>query len=416
LRDIDISTILNIFDNHVDPVVITDANIARGVKIIYVNNAFCRETGYKKDEVIGKSPKILQGEKSDRETLRRLKRNLKDGVNFVGQTTNYRKDGSEYIVQWSVAPLKDKKGTTVAFISLQKILTKLSTTKDEKLLLKAIIEHAPGMILVTDLEGIIIYANNSFIRNTGYSEEELIGNDSRLLQSGKQSNKFYEKMWEQLISTGRFEGLLINKKKDGTLFYDKKKITVIKDEKGNPRFYLAVSYDVTKEVENEKNLKKRVYTDALTGLYNREKYNIDIKRLMQDYREKSKPFSIILFDIDNFKSLNDNLGHDIGDFILQELAKLISQTIRSDDDLYRWGGEEFVLLVQKPLVIAVDIAKKLNKTIKNHNFNNINITASFGVAQITEDTDTDGLFKKADIALYQAKKSGRDKVVASELE
>ena len=188
------------------------------LKILYVNKAFCNQTGYSEEEVLGKSPKILQGKDSDTKTLKRLKKTLREGKNFIGQTINYRKDGSEYLVQWSVAHLKDNQNNTVAYLSIQKILTRYATGEDEKLLLKAIVEHAPGMILVTNLEGTIIYVNQSFVRNTGYSEDELLGQHTRMLKSGKQDDAFYERMWRSLIEKGHFEGLFVSKKKDGSLF------------------------------------------------------------------------------------------------------------------------------------------------------------------------------------------------------
>ncbi len=411
---INIDSFLYAFDLHVDPVVITDNDLDNGVKILYVNKAFCKETGYSEDEMLGKSPKILQGKNSDKKTLRRLKKTLKEGKNFIGQTINYRKDGSEYIVQWSVAHLKDDRDETVAYLSIQKILTRYATGEDEKLLLKSIVEHAPGMILVTNLEGIIIYVNQSFTRNTGYREDELIGKHTRMLKSGKQDESFYEKMWQSLIGKGHFEGLFVSKKKDGSLFYDRKKITVIKDDRGNPKFYMAVSYDVTDEIETEKNLKQKAFTDALTGLHNKDRFELDIKEYHKAFVKNQNVFSLILLDIDHFKSINDNMGHDVGDFILKELAGLIKNNIRDDDKLYRWGGEEFILITASPLHIAEKIAQKLRGVVQNHDFNAISITASFGVAQIHKDQDTKTLFKNADTALYEAKNSGRNRVVASD--
>ncbi|MGM0623870.1 MAG: sensor domain-containing diguanylate cyclase [Campylobacterota bacterium] len=412
LQDLNLESLFNGFDFHIDPIVVTDANLQAGVKILYVNDAFCKATGYNKEEVLGQNPKMLQGPKSDKKTLARLKKALHEDKPFVGQTINYRKDGSEYILQWSVTSLKDKNNQTIAFMAMQKILTKYDTSTDEKLLLKAIVEHAPGMILVTDLEGNIVYVNDSFCRNTGYKEEQLLHNHTRMLKSGKQSKKFYENMWHQLIQTGKFEGLFISKKKDNTLFYDKKKITVIKDEFGNPKFYLAVSYDVTKDIESEKTLRTKVYQDSLTGVYNREKYNLDVKELVDEFKRNQRVFSMIIFDIDHFKGINDNLGHDVGDFILKELTKLVIENIRGEDKLYRWGGEEFIILVKKPLITALSIANKLKKTIREHDFNYLSITASFGVSQINENLDAMKLFKQTDNAMYKAKQSGRDRVVA----
>lgn len=239
-------SIFDAFECSLDPIGITDADLERGVKFVYVNEAFCKETGYSKEELIGENPKILQGEKSNRELLSTLKERLKNDGHFKGQTINYKKDGSEYIVQWTISSLKDRYGKAIADISFHKIITKQVHDLQENHLLQKIVQQLPSSIIVTNLEANIIYVNETFCKNIQYSVDELIGKNARVLKSGKQSDKYYQNMWEKLITEERFEGVFISSRKDGTLFYDKKTIRLIKDENGTPRYYVGVSHDITK--------------------------------------------------------------------------------------------------------------------------------------------------------------------------
>lgn len=406
--------IVHTFDGALDPIAITTAKWEDGIKFIYVNDAFCRETLYKKEEILGQNPKILQGENSNREILSTLKSTLLSDEEFVGQSINYKKDGTEYIVQWSISHIKNKSNETVAYIAFQKILTKYVAIENENYLLQAIVKQSPGMILVTDLESNIVYANDSFCKNIGFSYSELIGHHSRILKSGRQNKTFYRNMWKQLIKTGEYEGVFVNKKKDGTIFYDKKKIHTIKDEEGNPVYYFSVSYDVTKERRNEQRMLDEIYIDSLTKQFNRKKYDQVIEEKMKLFKEEGKVFSFILLDIDFFKKINDQYGHDKGDFILRELSRLCKAFInKGRDELFRWGGEEFIILSDILLQDAIDMSVMIKDVIAEHDFDDLKVTASFGIAQIEEGMSIEQLFKKADEALYEAKKSGRNKVIAN---
>ncbi len=406
-----INSLLNAFENSIEPIAITDANWDNGIKFIYVNSIFCLETGYLQEELIGQNPKILQGEESNYKILNELKRELIDGNDFIGQSVNYRKDGSSYNVKWSISPLKDKNNNTIAYISFQKIIDQKIKFENEKLL-SSIVENSNNLILVTDLNGVIVYTNKTFNTTLGYGKDELTGKHSRILKSDMQDDEFYKTMWRTLLKNGSFSGVFESKKKDGTFFYDKKHITTIKDDNGSSIYYVSISQDISKQKKYEEDLKKEIYIDPLTNIFNRRKFDKTIDEKIEGYRLNQEIFSLVLIDIDHFKVINDKHGHEKGDFILKEFARLIRENIRDNDQFFRWGGEEFALIIDKNIDETIDICEKLKSIIKQHDFQSIKLTASFGVSYFKHSDNKKSLFAKTDKALYKAKHSGRDKVEA----
>lgn len=410
IRSLDIESLCHSFDYSLEPIAITDANWEEGIKFVYVNNALCSQTGYLKDELIGDSPKIFQGDESNYTILKELKKDLLVGKDFVGQSINYKKDGTSYYVKWSISPLKDQKGKIVAYISYQKVIDKKNSFEHEKLL-GSIVENSINLVLVTDLNGIIVYSNKTFNNTLGYSENELIGQHTRVFKSGKQDQEFYKNMWNSLIKNGEFKGTFESKKKDGTLFYDKKHIKTLKDENGENIYYVSISRDISKQRKKEEKLKEELYIDPLTKVYNRRKYDEIIEEKIKNNHSKNEEFCLVLIDIDHFKSINDNFGHDMGDFVLEEFAMLMKRNIRSDDLFFRWGGEEFALVMDIGEKEVKNICEKLRLIITKHNFQSIKLSASFGVSSIYNANSSKELFQNSDKALYKAKQNGRDLVV-----
>ncbi|WP_304546156.1 sensor domain-containing diguanylate cyclase [Sulfurimonas microaerophilic] len=410
LNVVDEKSLYEVFEASFDSVVVTDANWDKGIQILYVNKTFCEATGYTKEEVLGKNPKMFQGTESNYEVLQELKERLKRGEKFVGQTVNYKKNRAPYYVKWSITPLKNKEQELIGYVSFQRIIDKKGLELKHEKLLSSIVDISNNLILVTDLEGFIVYINNSFSEKLGYKKEELIGRHSRVLKSNEQDKEFYSKMWHSILTRGTFSDVFVSRKKDGSLFYDKKDISTIVDDMGNPLYYVSISQDVTQQMEKEKQLQTQAFKDTLTKLYNRRKYNDVIEEKLSAYHNNGDIFSLILIDIDHFKKINDTHGHDVGDGILKDLAKLLKNNIRSDDLVFRWGGEEFVLIVNKPSSSAYLLAEKLRVAISETPLAFIKITASFGVAEITHDMDAQTLFNSADKALYLAKESGRNQV------
>ncbi len=218
-------------------------------------------------------------------------------------------------------------------------------------------------------------------------------------------------MWRSIIQTGSFSDIFISKKKDGTLFYDKKDISAIKDENGRAIYYVSISSDISAQVQKEIELENEAYRDTLTNIFNRKKYEIIMDQKILQYKQNSKIFSLIIIDIDHFKEINDTYGHDMGDYILKEISNILQENIDDNDFLFRWGGEEFVILTNSDTSKAYNKALELKDTIKLNRFQSISVTASFGVSCIKENLTKKELFKQADQALYNAKSNGRDRVI-----
>lgn len=407
-----VQSFLNAFEHSLFSLTITDASAEEnGEQILYVNQAFTKMTGYSSNELIGRSPRILQGPKTDRTLLVELKRTIYRGETFIGQTINYRKDGSEYIVRWSINPVIDDKGTIVAFMSCQMEVTTQVNQQSVGLMFDEALNQTRDGVMVTNLFGKIIYTNKAFSQLTGYSQTEMLGQNPRLFRSGKMDANFYKNLWQNLIENKPFEGMFINRHKKGHEYYEHKTITPILDHDFHPMYYLSMSRDATQMMRKTRHLSYQAFHDPLTGLHNRAKLNEVLEYKQNNFSLTGQSFSFILGDIDNFKQLNDTYGHDMGDQVLKRVAKSLQSALRRDDFIARWGGEEFVVLVDTDLDDAKRIAQMILEQVAQMSTDGLKglpITLSFGVATYSEGITLQGLFERADKGLYLAKSSGKN--------
>jgi len=400
------------FDASIDSVVITSPSPEE--HFLYVNDSFKAKTGYSEAQLVGKSPRILQGEKTNRATLDELKATLARGEDFVGKNINYHKNGTSYRVHWFITSLKDPQGNIVAHISYQKNITQSVFEHNQLKLLSSAVDQVEQMIVITDLDAKIVYSNASFINQYGFDYDEVVGGSMRMIKSDKQTKSFYKDMWSTIIGGVSFHGIFVNRHKDGTLFFEKKTISPLKNEEGNIEFYVSIAQDITQLMHEKSEFQDKAYRDSLTGLYNRFKLEEVAQHRynkFKSYPDESTAFSLILIDLDNFKSINDTYGHDQGDEVLVHLAKIVQNQLRSDDLLVRWGGEEFLICIDKPIDKALIVAQKVALAIeKELSIGSRTITASLGISQITAQDDMASLFKRVDKALYRSKQNGKNQV------
>lgn len=165
-------------------------------------------------------------------------------------------------------------------------------------------------------------------------------------------------------------------------------------------------------IDRDREMERLATTDKLTGAYNRTKFDEIMDREIERFRRYNEPLSMIMFDIDNFKEINDTYGHSIGDYVLQTIADITKETIRKIDYLVRWGGEEFMIISSETnLEEAHALAERLRRTIECYRFNNVGkVTVSFGVTEFKEEDTKDTFIKRADDVMYKAKIKGKNRV------
>jgi len=285
-------------------------------------------------------------------------------------------------------------------------------------LLGACVDQAYNAVLVTDARldppgPEILYVNPAFERMTGYRQEEVVGLSPRFLQGPETEREVIERLRHNLEHGQPFEGRSINYRKDGTPFHMEWSIAPVRNDAGEITNFVAVQRDITRQVALEQELQRRASTDPLTGLYNRLRFNEYVGKELNRLRRYGGEATLLLLDLDDFKSVNDEFGHDQGDRVLKELCRVLERNSREADILARWGGEEFVLLAPETFIKEGELlAEKLRQAVANHPFPQVGtITVSIGCVSMNPGDSPNEVLRRADDAMYAAKDSGRNRVV-----
>jgi len=285
---------------------------------------------------------------------------------------------------------------------------------DEHQLASRVFNAAHEGITVTDTEGRIIDVNPTFCKITGYSREEVLGKNPSMLSSGRQGPEFYEEMWRTIKEVGHWQGEVWNRHKNGQLYAELLTLSSLLDENGKPRHYVGLFSDITQMKEQQKSLELMAHYDVLTQLPNRALFSDRFKRAISHSKRSKTLLAICFLDLDHFKPVNDNFGHDIGDKLLIEVADRIKAVIREEDTVSRQGGDEFALLLAdiESTAQCENLLDRLHHALAmpyiidgiSHN-----ISASSGTTLYPVDNaDIDTLVRHADQAMYQAKLAGRN--------
>ncbi|MDP2850829.1 MAG: diguanylate cyclase [Sulfuricurvum sp.] len=289
---------------------------------------------------------------------------------------------------------------------------KIHQRTNELRLAKSSIENYVGIVdrfvitSSTDLNGKITYASKAFEEISGYSNEELIGKNHRILRDPQMPNELFENLWETITSGKDWHGEIRNIAKDGSYYWVSVHISPNFDAQGKMIGYTAIRQNITdKKMIEEISLK-----DQLTGLYNRRHLDAVLEKNCQMAERYNIPFSVAIIDIDHFKNVNDTYGHQVGDYVLQNLSEILKSQCRAVDILGRWGGEEFLIIFPNTEESEAEIAaEKIRKAIEIFPMEYVgNKTASIGVCEYHDNLNE--TIKRADEALYQAKAQGRNRV------
>jgi diguanylate cyclase (GGDEF)-like protein/PAS domain S-box-containing protein len=288
-------------------------------------------------------------------------------------------------------------------------------TKDEMLnLSRVVFESAEEGIMVTDAERRIVMVNPAFTSITGYLPDEVIGRDSNMMSSGHHDQLFYQSLWDEVRQHGSWHGEIANRHKSGRHYLEWLSIRAVIDPQGRTTHYVGIFSDITERKEGEERMRYLAHYDALTGLPNRTLLMDRLQQGMAQTRRDNGRMAVMFLDLDRFKPVNDQLGHETGDRLLCEVAMRLQNCMRESDTVGRIGGDEFVILLHgiEHSDAAILVARKIIKALEqpfdlgNHA---ISISASIGIALYPDhDGDESMLIKMADIAMYEAKseKSG----------
>lgn len=301
-----------------------------------------------------------------------------------------------------------------AIFSITKMLHKFKHETDMRLFkLSRALQESGDTVVITDTQGQIEYVNRAFENQTGFSAKEVIGQNPKILHSGEHSQSFYEQLWQTILGGDTYRGVIINKTKDGAFYHEFKTIVPLRNKKNEIANFISTGKDITARISLEDRLKKAASTDHLTGVANRSQCNQWLKSAIERARSSDFSISLIMFDIDNFKHVNDTFGHNAGDDVLVRISQIVRSVVRNSDMFARWGGEEFLILqVQTAFEDTISLAERIRHEIEKSSFTDIGrITVSLGVAQYQDQENTESLVKKADDAMYQAKKEGKNTVV-----
>jgi diguanylate cyclase (GGDEF)-like protein/PAS domain S-box-containing protein len=279
-----------------------------------------------------------------------------------------------------------------------------------------VFESQEGM-MVTDASTVIIRVNRAFTHITGYSAEDAVGQTPRLLSSGMQSKKFYATMWDSINSTGMWEGEILNRRKNGEVYPEYLYITAVKNAEGIVTNYVASRTDITSSKSASDEIERLYSIDLLTELPNRRLFLDRLKQALAISAHSGRRGALLFLDLDKFKNINDTQGHNVGDLLLQHVAKRLTACLREGDTVSRFGGDEFVVLLENLSEHAIeaatqtkDIAKKISRSLNQayqldeHScFNSASIGATLFIGH---ELMAEELLKQADIAMYQSKVQG----------
>lgn len=287
--------------------------------------------------------------------------------------------------------------------------------REKERLSNKVFKHTKEAIFITDTKSRIIDVNPAFTEITGYQRDEVIGQNPSMFKSGKHDDAFYQNLWKDIQDLGYWQGEIWNKKKSGEIFPELLTISQLNDENGQLEHYIGLFNDITSKKRFEEELMTIAHRDALTGLYNRNAMQENIQRALSYADRTGSPLALLFIDLDGFKIINDDYGHDAGDHVLVSIAKKLLAMCRDTDLCIRLGGDEFLVVytgVKEQSTIEY-LANKVVLTLAEpipFNEHSLKVGASIGVRiyQPREDKQIDQLIQDADKAMYDAKERGKN--------
>jgi diguanylate cyclase (GGDEF)-like protein/PAS domain S-box-containing protein len=380
-----------------------------------VNQRMCDLVGYTREEFLGRNPVEFVDEENSRifEEKARIVPNR--------QTRTYEialrhRDGHNILTEFRATNLFNEDGSVMGVLAFVADLTVRKQAEAKLHLAANVFSHAREGIIITDASGTIIDVNEAFTRITGYGREEALGQNPRILKSGRQDKAFYEVIWRDLTEQGHWSGEIWNRRKDGEVYAELLTISSVRDAAGAVQQYAGLFSDITAMMQHQSQLEHIAHFDALTSLPNRVLLADRLQQAKAQALRRNQQLAVAFLDLDGFKTINDQHGHDAGDQVLVKLAQRMKQALREGDSLARLGGDEFVAVLidledqaaSLPMLSRLLLACAQSVQVGDLS---LHVSASLGVTFYpqAQDIDADQLIRQADQAMYQAKLAGKNR-------
>ena len=339
---------------------------------------------------------------------------MSQGVHFQ----SLKKDGSECDVEIRISSVTTAQG--VVFVYAMRDMTERLHSQ-EQLRISAVAFESQECMVITDAHSMILRVNQAFSQVTGFTAEDVVGKNPRLLKSGYHDTHFYQAMWQTIQDTGGWQGEIWGRRKNGEIYPKWLTISAVKGDDGSVTHYVGEHHDMTKQKKAEEKINALAFFDQLTGLPNRVLLMDRLRQAMTACTRNGTCGALVVIDLDNFKNLNDTLGHDRGNSLLKQVAERLTSCVREGDTVARIGGDEFVVVVvlanlNANMVEAANaieaVAQKIRialnepyevEGVSHHSTASLGITV-FGDPQIPADE----LMKQAELAMYKSKDAGRN--------
>jgi diguanylate cyclase (GGDEF)-like protein/PAS domain S-box-containing protein len=374
--------------------------------------------GYTPAEVIGLTPFDLMSPEEAKTISLMFKDIVLNGKPFYNlENTNLHKDGRKVVLETNGIPFFDENGNLIGYRGVDRDITARKQVEEQLRQAASVFDHTHEGIMITVPDGTIIDVNQAFCRITGFSHDEAVGENTRILRSGRHNQCFYAAMEQALKQNGYWTGEVWNRRKDGTVYAQLQTVSTIYDAKGEVSRHVSLFSDITKLKEQQHQLERIAHYDALTDLPNRVLLADRLGQAMAQVQRHDALLAVVYLDLDSFKAVNDAHGHDVGDKLLTLVSGRMKQTLREGDTLARLGGDEFVavLLDLHSNEASTPILERLLAAAAEPVYIDglaLRVSASMGVSffpQAGEAVDADQLMRQADQAMYEAKQAGKNR-------
>ncbi len=405
----------SLFENNMDGVLLTHPS----GDILAANAESQRIFGYAREELLGiKQQQLI--ESADMRLFAAQTMHI-DSSRFRGELTLVNKHGDTFPGEVSTVLFEDEYGRKMSVVMVRDITERKATVEQLRKLSLAV-EQSPESIIITDLDAITEYVNESFLRNTGYSREEIIGQNPRLLHSGKTPHATYTALWNALTKGETWHGEFINRRKDGSEYIEHAIISPIRAPDGSVTHYVAVQEDITEKKRSEAEIHRLAFYDTLTGLPNRSLLLERMTQTLAMTRREQHQSALLTLNIDRFKNINDAGGQPLGDALIIALGERVGTLLREGDVLAKMAGDEFAILLPdfseqqyRASYQSMHVAEKILAALRSPfqiGENQITVSVCLGIALFPDSEDDAPLdiLRRSATALHFAKSKGTGQI------